>query len=147
MQVIRPDGAEVSLPQTDGAMAAALVCVAFRAGAEVRDSASLMPTLSLPLIWLAVCCSHMWQCIHVSLPVGLSLKPRPRMSPLSTCPLHEVMLRHMLSSPSWLSEPVPRHTSHEVKVCAVYTAERHDRGKARQPVTRLWPHMHCHETS
>ena len=36
-QVVRPDGAEVTLPQTDGSVAAALVCIAFRAGAEVSD--------------------------------------------------------------------------------------------------------------
>ncbi len=36
LQVLRPDGAEVSLPQTDGSVAVALVCVAFRAGAEVH---------------------------------------------------------------------------------------------------------------
>ena len=35
LQVLRPDGSEATLPQTDGSVAASLVCIAFRAGAEV----------------------------------------------------------------------------------------------------------------
>ena len=45
-QVLRPDGGEVALPQTDGSVAAALVCIAFRAGAEVRDPCFPCPSFT-----------------------------------------------------------------------------------------------------
>ena len=48
-QVLRPDGSETALPRTDGSAAAALVCIAFRAGAEVGRDPDLTQTLTLDL--------------------------------------------------------------------------------------------------
>ncbi len=42
-QVLRPDGSEATLPAMDGSVAASLVCIAFRAGAEVSPHPCAAP--------------------------------------------------------------------------------------------------------